>query len=179
MRKKIIIIVGIILMLEIGGAIGTYIYKNYIINSIKATQALADNKVIADAKAKSKEFTINDFTTNAYMKKYNLTIKAKDVQFNMKNNLDKKFVISGIATLGDYYNFGFTDDENYFCINLDIDDTSLDSWYLYCDRSTFSKLSADLESGSKVITATCVIPKKLYESKQGNLARVINAELQK
>lgn len=139
-----------------------------------------DNRAtIADAKAKSKEFTINDFTTNEYMKKNNLTIKAKDVQFNMKNNLDKKFVIAGIANLGDYYSFGFNDDENYFCIKLDTDDTSADSWYLYCDRVTFSKLFTDLENGHNIITATCIIPEKLYESKQGNLAKVINAEVQK
>lgn len=175
MRKKTIIIIGIIIMLEIGGIVGISVHNNSVVSSYKSTQASDANKVIAEEKAKAK---LIDSTNNAYMKKNNLTLKAKDVQFNMKNNLDKDFAITGTAHLSDYYNFGFTDDETYFCIQLDTDDSLLDSWYLYCNRVTFSELFNDLQNGHQLITATCVIPESLYESNRGNLARVTNVERQ-
>lgn len=161
MRKKIIIIVSIVVLLGVEGC------------STKPVES--SNKGLTETRV-TPEISSKDKVVNTYMKKNGLTLTAKDVQFDMSNNLDKDFSIGGIATLDDYYNYGFKDDKNYFCIKVKQDDISKNSWYLYCDRVSFSKLFDDLKTGNKAIVATCKISKGVYKSSQGNMAEVSNVE---
>ena len=159
MRKKIIILAGIISVLLLGGCASKPVVNNSIATSQTVTTPVS-----------------NITTIDTYMEKNNITLKAKDVQFDMANNLDKNFAIQGTAKLDDYYNYGFINNKDYFCINVSTDDTYSNSWYLYCDRESYSKLFDDLQSGDKDITATCIVSSAVYKSKQGNMAKVLNIE---
>ena len=160
MRKKIIITLGIILLpiIMFGCSNGS-------------TQT-----VIPATSTNTVETSTEDASINLYMKKNNIFLKAKDVQFDMKNNLDKDFAIEGIAKLSDYSNYGYKDEENYFCIKVNIDNTAENSWYLYCDRKSFSELFDILKNKNAYITATCKISSNVYKSDQGNMAEVSNIE---
>jgi hypothetical protein len=110
-----------------------------------------------------------------FMEEYEITLMAKDVQYDMINNVGKYFVIDGIAKLSTYYNYGFDDiEKDYFCIRVEpINEKYSDRWYLYCSRNSFSKFFDDLkENGSIKIIAKCIIPLSIYEEGQGNLAQV-------
>lgn len=51
----------------------------------------------------------------SFMKEKNVRLMGKDVQFDMKNNLDIEFAMEGSAELDNYYNYGFDDLEvDYF-----------------------------------------------------------------
>lgn len=104
-------------------------------------------------------------------------LKARDVQFDMENNLDKNFVVEGTATLDDYYNYGFGNEieDNYFCARVVSDDGS-DSWYLYFERGSFKELFEALKSGSVYVSATSEIPSYRYVKGQGNMAQVREVE---
>ncbi|ETT77486.1 hypothetical protein C173_03184 [Paenibacillus sp. FSL R7-277] len=110
-----------------------------------------------------------------YMKENRL--KARDVQFDMENNLDKNFVVEGTATLDDYYNYGFGNEieDIYFCARVVPDDGS-DSWYLYFERRSFKDLFEALKSGSIYVSATSEIPSYKYVKGQGNMAQVREVE---
>jgi hypothetical protein len=157
MNKKVIII-GIMLLSAI--MFGC---------SSKSTQTIITTNSTNTAKTQSEDTSID-----LYMKENNISLKAKDVQFDMKNNLDKDFVIEGIAKLSGYYNYGFKDEENYFCIKVNTDNTESNSWYLYCDRKSFSELFEIVKSKNAYITATCKISSNIYKSDQGNMAEVSN-----
>lgn len=100
-------------------------------------------------------------------------LKAKDVQYDMKNNLDKDFVVEGTATINDYYNYGFGSDieAKYFCARVIPDDGS-DSWYLYFHRDSFKDLFESLKSKDIHVTTVSKIPSYRYEEGQGNMAEV-------
>ena len=107
-----------------------------------------------------------------FMEEHNLTLTAKDVQYDMGNNVDKSFVITGTAKLDDYYNYGFDDamEKDFFVIRVNPSDNS-DEWYLYCGRSSLEKLFNILKENSEAfIIAECKIPKSRYEEGQGNMA---------
>ncbi|WP_339319354.1 hypothetical protein [Paenibacillus sp. FSL R10-2734] len=100
-------------------------------------------------------------------------LKAKDVQYDMVNNLDKEFVLEGTASLDDYYNYGFDSsiESSYFCARVIPDDGS-DSWYVYVHRKSFGKLFEALKSGDVHVTTTSKIPSNRFEKGQGNMAQV-------
>ena len=158
MRKKIIIVMCIIVVLILG-ATGCSKEKN-----VSATTT----------KSVTTETFDTDASINTYMKTNNLTLKAEDVQLDIANNLNKDFAIEGIAKLSDNYNYGYS--ENNFCIIVNTDDTTENSWYLYCNKTDLSKLYDSLQNGNKYITATCQIKKSLYKEGRGNLAIVSNIE---
>lgn len=158
MRKKIIVITGIMLL-----SIMMFGCSN------KATDT-----VVSVTSTNAVETQPEDSLINPYMKENNISLEAKDIQFDMKNNLDKDFAIEGIAKLSDYYNYGFKDEKNYFCIKVNIDGVETNSWYLYCDRKSFSELFNVLKDKNAFITATCKISSNVYKSDQGNMAEVSN-----
>lgn len=107
-----------------------------------------------------------------YVSKNNVSLNSVDVQYDMPNNLNKMFTLSGTASLSDYYNYGFRDVEsNYFCIEVIPDGgTYSDVWYVYCERSSFKDIFIDLKSGNEKIECVCEIPSKYYKKGQGNMA---------
>lgn len=115
----------------------------------------------------------------SYIKEYQKQnrLKARDVQFDMGNNLDKNFIVEGTAFLDDYYNYGFGNEieDKYFCARVNPDDGS-DSWYLYFERKSFKELFEALKSGGIHITATAMIPSYMYVEGQGNMAKVGKVE---
>ncbi|MBU3186658.1 hypothetical protein [Clostridium estertheticum] len=163
MRKKISIITGVIVLLVFGIVIGRYANETIIFTDAKTTAP-------ATTTSTTEPSTV-DYTINAYMKEKGLTLKAKDIQFDMKNNVDKEFAIEGSVELADYYNYGFTDESKYFCIKVSADNTVSNSWYLYCDRTVYSKLFDILkENGKPYITATGIITSSKFKDGQGNMA---------
>ncbi len=118
------------------------------------------------------DFRPDKFTT--YLSENNVTLTATDVQYNMTNNVNKYFSLSGYAKLSDYYNYGFDDDieDDYFCMSVTPQDGSYsDSWYIYCSRSSFEQLFDELKSGTTYVHAVCIIPTNNYKSGQGNMAK--------
>lgn len=130
-------------------------------------------KILATAAIKKKQDEKKSI--EEYMKKNNIQLTAKDVQFDMVNNLEKQFVVAGTAELDDYYNYGFDDsiEKDYFVVNVTpVDGTFSDRWYLYLHRESFQKLFNELKQSNVSIIATCEIPKYRYKNGQGNMARV-------
>ena len=105
-----------------------------------------------------------------YKEKKGITLNAEDVQFDMANNLDKKFLITGTAKLEDYYNYGFTNEKDYFSTYVTPNDNS-DSWYVFFERESYSELYEMLkDQGSTSVYISAVIPKNVYKQGQGNMA---------
>jgi len=112
-----------------------------------------------------------------FMKDNSLTLTAKDLQFDMVNNLDKEFGLEGYAELDDYYNYGFDSDieKDYFCMRVEpVGGRFSDSWYIYCHRDSFKKLFQKLKDLNVVeVYVKCKIPKSIYEDNQGNMAEAM------
>lgn len=112
-----------------------------------------------------------------YMKENKVSLSWKDIQYDMPNNLDKKFMVAGIAELSDYYNYGFRGrEDDYFSISVTpYDGKYTNRWYLYLNRESFQELFNSLKEGERVIIATCEIPEFVYKEGQGNMAFVSQA----
>ena len=109
---------------------------------------------------------------------YDAELTVEDMKYDMANNVDKNFSMSGYAKLSDYYNYGFDHDieDSHFVLQVDAVSTN-DDWYVYCNRKTFSKLFDDAKTNGKVyIFAICKIPKANYEKGQGAMAMLVTAE---
>lgn len=158
MRKKIIIIAGLFIILTGCGS-----------TNLVAQAPTSSKSTKVESTESSQKSAIN-----LYMEKNNISLAAKDIQFNMPNNLDKEFAISGTAKLDNYYNYGFNNDKDYFCIKVSTDGTLENSWYLYCHRNSFSKLFDDLKQSDCSILAKCIIESTVYKSGQGNMAKVLS-----
>ncbi|MGN1108198.1 MAG: hypothetical protein ACI4RK_02340 [Oscillospiraceae bacterium] len=108
-----------------------------------------------------------------FVQENNITLDNFDVQFDMGNNLEKYFTLTGTAELDDYYNYGFDDDmeKDFFCVQVDPEGGSYSNrWYIYCHRETFYDLFDDLK-GSKInVQMVCLIPTANYEPGQNNMA---------
>lgn len=106
--------------------------------------------------------------------KEGITLTGKDVQYDMVNNLGKKFIVYGEAELSTYYNYGFTNEQSYFSIQVTpVDGNYSDSWHLYISREHGKKLFDDLKSKGKLnVISICIIPENVYQDSQGNMAGV-------
>lgn len=112
---------------------------------------------------------------NKYMLDNNITLTAKDIQYNMENNLDQKFCIEGICELSDYYNYGYKELEKlFFCIK--ISQVNGDDWYLYCDRLSLDGLYQQLKETKCYADFICVIKPNYYEKGQGTMAFGLEAQ---
>jgi len=147
-------------------------YGEGTLDSSNVTEKDLSNNIVNSllAKEESKNKVIDD-----YMKENNITLTAKDVQYDIKNNLDKNFAIVGTAELDNYYNYGFDErmEKDYFVAFVIPEGSSYsDGWYLYFHRDSFDKLFRELKNGNRNIMATCQIPKWRYEDGQNNMAIV-------
>lgn len=115
---------------------------------------------------------INSSTYEKIKNENNIKLDAKDVQYDMVNNLDKSFALQGMAELDDYYNYGFDDMEaDYFCIGVSpVDGSYLDKWYIYLHRDSFKELYDILKEDRKEVILECEIPKYRYKKYMNNMA---------
>lgn len=108
-----------------------------------------------------------------FMKDTGVRLKGKEVQYDMANNLDTDFYLEGTVELCDYYNYGYTNEEKYFCGEITPTDGNYsDSWYLYFHRESFDSIYDTLLTGSIDLMVVAKIPSTSYESGQGNMAKV-------
>jgi hypothetical protein len=112
------------------------------------------------------------------MQQRNVTLTAKEVQYDMANNLDKEFGLSGDGEICDYYNWGYDDSikDKYFCVEVTPSGGLRERWYIYFSRENASKLYQDLLKGNVQIFLTAKIQGNLYDENQGNMATGIYAE---
>jgi hypothetical protein len=91
----------------------------------------------------------------------NVTLDNKDVQYNMKNNLNQYFSLEGSAELDDYYNYGFNTslEEDYFCLSVTPSGGSYsDRWYIYCNKESFQEVFDEtIDNGSISVKMICAI----------------------
>lgn len=102
----------------------------------------------------------------------NVTLTAKEVQYNMVGNLGKYFSLRGNATLENYYNYGFTNEQDFFSVKIipDYGDIS-DEWYIYFKRDEHAELYNKLLNSSDIpIEVIAGVPEKTYHQGQGNMA---------
>ena len=161
MRKFIICVLLFVLCFNLAGCNNNINNKEY--------KELTE-KIRQDYTVTSKSNKLENF-----IEEYNIELTAKDVQYDMSNNLDKYFLVEGIAELSTYYNYGFNDlEKDYFCIRVAlIEGKHSDSWYLYCNRKSFAILFDDLKENDSIrIIARCIIPSSVYDKNQGNLAQL-------
>jgi hypothetical protein len=112
------------------------------------------------------------------MKEQGVSLTAKEVQYDMVNNLDKEFGLSGNAEMCDYYNWGYDDSikDRYFCVEVTPSGGYSERWYIYFSRENATELYQDLLQGSVQIFLTAKIQSNLYDKNQGNMATGLYAE---
>lgn len=130
------------------------------------------NSMVADQKVKNDETEQNE--TEKFKELAGATRTADEVQYNMPNNLDKVFYLEGQLEICDYYNYGFTNETEYFCGRLTPTDGGYtNSWYLYFHRKSFDNVYnvlmnnpiSDIKIAAKVSSGS-------FKSGQGNMAVV-------
>lgn len=128
-------------------------------------------KEVAEQKAVERETQLKEATAK-FNSDENITLEAKDIQFDMSNHVDQSFLIVGKAELYTYFNYGFRDIEGtHFSVNVTPQDGSImDSWIIYFDRNAFKQLFDDLKIGERTVIIRASIPSNIYEQGQGNLA---------
>lgn len=112
------------------------------------------------------------------MSKNNATLNAKEVQYNMKNNVEKIFGLEGSAKLCDYYNWGYDKkiESTHFCMEVTPHGGGLkDRWYIYCSRNINSQLYHDLMAGEVSVQMIAKIERKYFEENQQNQATLITS----
>lgn len=105
-----------------------------------------------------------------FMNEKNISLTAREVQYDVANNLDKEFFISGVLELCDYYNYGFTNEKNFACTK--ITPIEGDSWYLYLHRESLDNFYQMLLSNDIIVRVSGIIPSNVYESGQSNMAMI-------
>ncbi|MEG0836236.1 MAG: hypothetical protein RR413_12425 [Christensenellaceae bacterium] len=103
-------------------------------------------------------------------------LTAKDVQYDMGNNVNQYFTLNGYAELDDYYNYGFDSsiEQDYFCLNVTPTGGGYtDQWYIYCHRNSFQKvLDKAKDQGGIYVDMICMIPSFRFEKNQQNMANL-------
>lgn len=101
---------------------------------------------------------------------YVVDLTAKDVQYDMTNNVGKYFTLKGYAELDDYYNYGFdrSIEKDYFCLEVSPTGGSYsDRWYIYCHRNSFQKVLDKAKSeGGLYVDMICIIPNSRFKKNQ-------------
>lgn len=116
-----------------------------------------------------------------YISDNNIEVTAKDVQYNMQNNLDKEFILEGTAKLDDYYNYGYDKsiENRYFCISITPNNSTYsDIWYIYCERSQFNSIYNQLLIKKQNLNLICKIEKSKFQKNQGNMATAVFMQIQ-
>ena len=142
------------------------------INNDEVFRKVSDSLTYVEDKVKNYfDIKIEDVKFNA---KYSNLPSAKEVQYNKWGHFGDNFVITGIAELDDYYNWGYANYEyGYFCINIRPTGGSYsDEWYVYANRNSFSDLYASLQSGSKNVT---LVAQMVYvDTGSNNMATLVD-----
>lgn len=109
---------------------------------------------------------------HGFMANYGVTLTAKQVQYDMTNNVGKQFGLSGTAELCDYYNWGYNEsiESVAFCVHITPDGGYLESWYIYFFRNDFYRLYQHLLEGDVYVFVIAIIEPGLYNKNQGNMA---------
>lgn len=116
-----------------------------------------------------------------YINENNIELTAKEVQYNMQNNLDKEFILEGTAKLDDYYNYGYNKsiENRYFCISITPNNSTYsDIWYIYCERNQFSYIYNQLLIKKQNLNLICKIEKSKFQKNQGNMATAVFMQIQ-
>ncbi len=111
------------------------------------------------------------------MQENGVTLTARDVQYNMPNNIEKLFGLEGTGELCDYYNWGYDDSikGDYFCVRIAPPGGTLrEDWYIYFNRTSFDKVYQDLLEGDIYIYLLAKIDQQYYDVHQGNQARAVS-----
>jgi len=113
-----------------------------------------------------------------FISEANITVSADEVQYNMPNNLNKNFYLEGTLELCDYYNYGYTNEDAYFCGHLiPFDGGYSDSWHLYFHREDFDGVyQVLLEFDTVDLRVAAQVAGSVYEQRQGNMAMVTRTE---
>lgn len=108
-----------------------------------------------------------------FMSKHTSVTLGSEVQYDFANNLDKRFYLEGEVKLCDYYNYGYTNEQEYFCGQVTpFDSDSTDTWYLYFHRDSFDGVYKLLLGGKLDLRIIAQIPSRTYQRGQGNMAVV-------
>ena len=101
-----------------------------------------------------------------------VTLTAKEVQYDMSNNVDKEFILAGTGDLCDYYNWGYdrSIERSYFCVKVTPSGGYSESWYIYFHRTSFTSVYQDLLRGEKYMTIIAKIDSAFYERNQERMA---------
>lgn len=106
--------------------------------------------------------------------KYEVEYTGNDIEYNIPNMKDKRFVIIGTSTLSDYYNYGFSNtEEKLFCVKVKPTlDTSKEDWYIYLDREYWDDYYQTLvkEGSIEKTVLICEVPSLYYQDGQGQMA---------
>lgn len=97
----------------------------------------------------------------------------KDASYNTENNFKKAFFIKGKANLSNYFNYGFTNKKDFFCVEVTPYDGSYsDRWYVYFKHEDDNEefYNTLLNSNEKLIEVIAAIPENTYDPNQGNMA---------
>lgn len=121
----------------------------------------------------------NENTYKMYIKNNSVKLTAKEIQYNMSNNINREFTLEGIGELDDYYNYGYDKAESgYFCIFVTPNNgTYSDSWYIYCDRYEYREIYNKLLKRKQSLKLVCKIEGWRYEENQGNMATATFIEI--
>ena len=118
--------------------------------------------------------SISSSEKEAFLAKYADAVTNREVQYDPIGNLNKSFIISGKASLDDYYNYEYRNfSAVYYCIEITPKGGGYtDRWYIYANREKFSELyKALLESGK---TLTLICEAKYYNASQNRLASLVD-----
>ncbi len=106
------------------------------------------------------------------MREKGVILTARQVQYDMANNIGNEFGLTGEAKLCDYYNWGYdvSIKNRYFCVDVIPSGGYLEKWYIYFGRDSGSKLyQALLESNVQIFLIARINP-LWYEENQENMA---------
>lgn len=137
--------------------------------STTANTAKAEEQSENTSTPKKEKFKLD---AEKFMSDNNITLKAIDVEFDMGNNVDNSFLIEGKASLSDYYNYEYRDDnKNKFSVQVSpLSNNAGDYWHVYFDREEFKDLYELLKRGPQNILVKAVNPADKYREGMGNLA---------
>lgn len=102
-----------------------------------------------------------DAEKEVFLGQYTNLVTAKDVKYDVYNNIGKAFALEGSAELDDYFNYEYRDlDSIYFCIKITPRGGSYgDEWYVYANRVQFSSLLETLmDRDLDDVTVVCRAP---------------------
>lgn len=104
----------------------------------------------------------------------------RDIAYDIANSKRREFLISGRASLSDYYNYGYSDngynkkfEKEYFSVSVtpfQVNGQSSERWHLYLHREAFKNLFEELKKGDLNVTGVAELSSHYYRDGQGMMA---------